>query len=370
MRNNYYQQPYFQGNKSSTYINQMNPIISPNIKQNPQLNLNAINLQSTPQIIPTNKTIKKYLSPMRINRIDRSYYGNGINPKISNVKTFTSFNTPKLLESQNYNSRSLSKKMIRGHNLFPGAIQNLNIMNNIPINESTIKPINRAFANNPNQINNIITNQNIINLTNSNKKSPNLSTNPQINQSLTVNDINIPIINSKVIKSPIPNISNKNPIINQVPNSNLINNAHNANNINIQVPVPNAITAKNPAPNTNIINNPVPISNIINNMPQTPPNILNSSFQNPPNIINNSLPKTPNAFNNIPQNPPNIINNIPQNPPNIINNIPQNPPNYINNPILIILTTQFQTFQILSLIQSKILPILYLKIQLMAYLIQ
>ena len=333
MRNNYYQQPYFQGNKSSTYINQMNPIISPNIKQNPQQNINAIKIQSTPQIIPTNKTIKRYLSPMRINRMDRSYYGNGINPKISNVKTFTSFNTPKLFESQNYNSRSLSKKMMRIHNLFPGPTQNPNIMNNIPINESTIKPINGAFANNSNQINNIITNQNIINLTNSNKKSSNLSTNPQINQSLTVNDINIPIINSNVIKSPIPHISNKNPIINQVPNSNLINNAHNANNINIQVPAPNAITAKNPAPNTNIINNPVPISNIINNMPQTPPGVVNSSFQNSPNIINNSLRKTPNVFNNIPQNPPNIINNIPQNPPNYINNPIPNLPNLINNSV-------------------------------------
>ena len=305
MRNNYFQQPYFQGNKSSTYINQINPIISPNIKQNPQQNIYAINLQSTPQIVPTNKTVKKFLSPMRINRIDDSYFGNGINhPKIPRVGTFTSFNAPKPFGSQNYSSKSLTKNITKSHNLFPGLIQNQNIMGNIPINQSTIKPVNGVFANNPNQMNNIITNQNIINLTNINKQNPNLIANAQINQSLMANNINIPIINSNAIKNPIPNISNKNPIINnQVPNSNLINNiTHNGNNINIQVP--NAITANNPAPNTNIINNPVSI-----NIPQNHPNIINNANPNLPNLINNSV-----------QNPPNII---PKNPinglPNAIN---------------------------------------------------
>jgi hypothetical protein len=242
MRNNYYQQPYFQGNKSSTYINQMNPIIS-NIKQNPRQNIYSINLQSTPQIIPTNKTVKRFLSPPRINRIDNSYFGNDINhPKISRVGTFSSFNTPKPLGSHNYNSKSLTKNITRNHNLLPGLIQNQNIMSNIPINQSTIKPVNGVFANNPNQMNNIITNQNIINLTNGNNQKPNLITNAQINQSLTVNNINNPIINSNAIKNPIPS---NNPIINsQVPNSNLINN----------IQVPNAITANNPASNTNIIN--------------------------------------------------------------------------------------------------------------------
>ena len=65
MRNNYFRRPYFQGNKSSTYINQINQIISPNIKQNSQQNLNAIIVQRTFQIILTNKTIKKFLSLAR-----------------------------------------------------------------------------------------------------------------------------------------------------------------------------------------------------------------------------------------------------------------------------------------------------------------
>ena len=220
----------------------MNPIIS-NINQNPQQNIYSINLQSTPQIIPTNKTVKRFISPPRINRIDNSYFGNNINhPNISRVRTFSSFNTPKPIRSQNYNSKALTKNITRTHNLLPGLIQNQNIMNNIPINQSTIKPVNGVFANNPNQMNNIITNQNIMNLTNGNNQNPNLITNAQINQSLTVNNINNPIINSNVIKNPIPS---NNPIINsQVPNSNLINN----------IQVPNAITANNPASNTTIIN--------------------------------------------------------------------------------------------------------------------
>ena len=250
MRNIQIQQPYFQNPKTTTYTNQMNPII----QQNPSKNVNIINLQTTSQIIPNNK---RYNSPLPMNRIDGNHFTNGINlPKISHINSYTSQNAPALLKSQYYiaNQSNNLNNMIQSHNVIPGTIITPNLVTNLPTNQSTIKPINGTIINNNNQMNDITTNQNIINLINNNTKKANL------NNNITITTIG----NPNIINNQIPNIRN-----NPVSNPNVINNL-----------APNLNTIKSSVPNINIINNAIP----------NPPNIIqNPIINNPPinqNLIN------------------------------------------------------------------------------------
>ena len=364
------QQPFFQRIKPITYANQMNPIIQANINLNPPKNINTINLQSTPQIIPNNKALKRIQSqsPLPTSKIDENHFSNGINlQKILHLKSYTSYDTPKLLGNQNYRTNSFSNNKIKSHNFLPGTISNQNIIGDIPINQSTIKPVNGAIINNPNQTNNIVTNQNVINLIDGNSKNISFINNIQTNQNLTANN---PITNPNIINNSIQKISNhpiQNIINTQIPNSSLNNNSiPKVNTINSQVqnPIiiknqvsnPNIININNTSqnfpniinnspqkttsiiksisPNFNAINNSVHNpSNTQNNIVQNPPNIFHNTALSPPTIINNSGQNPPTVSNNSVQNPPTIINNSIQNPPTVFNNSVQNPPTVINNSV-------------------------------------
>ena len=240
------QQPYnIQRNNSIIY----GPI---NSVPNTPVNTNTIKVITSPQIIPNSRVIKRMKSPIPINRIDVSHFGNQINqqPRIGHINTLTSYNTSLLLGNTNYTNRTFTKQtpiinMIKSRNLINGG------NNNIIINQATIKPINRII-NNPNQMNAVISNQNIVNLINNSTHIPinNIPPNTMINTSkIPLNNIstNQTIINNRIQS---PNIINNMQVNPQLITSHIIPN----NNVNVvsQLPI-------NPVNRVNKIN-PVNIS--------------------------------------------------------------------------------------------------------------
>ena len=240
------QQPYnIQRNNSIIY----GPI---NSVPNTPVNTNTIKVITSPQILPSSRVIKRMQSPIPINRIDVSHFGNQINqqPRIGHINTLTSYNTSQLLGNTNYTNRTFTKQtpiinMIKSRNLINGG------NNNIIINQATIKPINRII-NNPNQMNAVISNQNIVNLINNSTHIPinNIPPNTMINTSkIPLNNIstNQTIINNRIQS---PNIINNMQVNPQLITSHIIPN----NNVNVvsQLPI-------NPVNRVNKIN-PVNIS--------------------------------------------------------------------------------------------------------------
>ena len=240
------QQPYnIQRNNSIIY----GPI---NSVPNTPVNTNTIKVITSPQILPSSRVIKRMQSPIPINRIDVSHFGNQINqqPRIGHINTLTSYNTSQLLGNTNYTNRTFTKQtpiinMIKSRNLMNGG------NNNIIINQATIKPIN-SIINNPNQMNAVISNQNIVNLINNSTHIPinNIPPNTMINTSkIPLNNIstNQTIINNRIQS---PNIINNMQVNPQLITSHIIPN----NNVNVvsQLPI-------NPVNRVNKIN-PVNIS--------------------------------------------------------------------------------------------------------------
>ena len=240
------QQPYnIQRNNSIIY----GPI---NSVPNTPVNTNTIKVITSPQILPSSRVIKRMQSPIPINRIDVSHFGNQINqqPRIGHINTLTSYNTSQLLGNTNYTNRTFTKQtpiinMIKSRNLINGG------NNNIIINQATIKPIN-SIINNPNQMNAVISNQNIVNLINNSTHIPinNIPPNTMINTSkIPLNNIstNQTIINNRIQS---PNIISNMQVNPQLITSHIIPN----NNVNVvsQLPI-------NPVNRVNQIN-PVNIS--------------------------------------------------------------------------------------------------------------
>ena len=266
MMNIQIQQPYSQRNNSISYA----PV---NSMPNTPVNSSTIKVITSPQIFQNSRVIKRVQSPIPINRIDVSNLRNGVNPqqRIGHINTLTAYNTAQILGNPNYANKTFTKQspvinMIKSHN---GEINN-----NIVVHQTTIKPVNRII-NYPNQINAVISNQNIVNLINNNTKIP----------------------------------------INNIPHSTIINTAN--------IPLNNIST------NQTLINNNIPNPNIVNNM-QINPQIITSHVVIPNNNINNMISQVPiNPVNKIdPINQINPVNRVNQyNPLNISS---PNMNNYIN----------------------------------------
>ena len=231
MMNIQIQQPYYQRNNSISYA----PISS---VPNATINSNNLKVISSPQIVPSSGVIKRVQSPPPISRINVSDFGNVINqqPRMGHINTLTSFDRTQLLGNTHYANRTFTKQsqvlnMIKSHKLVNGG------MNNIIVQQATIKPIN-TIINNPNQINPVISNQNIVNLINNSSKVPinNIPTSTiitntskvPINNITTITSTNMQI-NPQIITSHIvPN----NNVISQVP-LNPVNRANQINPLNV-----------------------------------------------------------------------------------------------------------------------------------------
>ena len=231
MMNIQIQQPYYQRNNSISYA----PISS---VPNATINSNNLKVIASPQIVPSSGVIKRVQSPPPISRINVSHFGNVVNqqPRMGHINTLTSFDRTQLLGNTHYANRTFTKQspvlnMIKSHKLVNGG------MNNIIVQQATIKPIN-TIINNPNQINPVISNQNIVNLINNSSNVPinniptrtiitNTSKVP-INNITTITSTNMQI-NPQIITSHIvPN----NNVISQVP-LNPVNRANQINPLNV-----------------------------------------------------------------------------------------------------------------------------------------
>ena len=250
MMNIQIQQPYYQRNNSISYA----PISS---VPNATINSNNLKVISSPQIVPSSGVIKRVQSPPPISRINVSHFGNVINQqsRMGHINTLTSFDRTQLLGNTHYANRTFTKQsqvlnMIKSHKLVNGG------MNNIIVQQATIKPIN-TIINNPNQINPVISNQNIVNLINNSSKVPinNIPTSTiitntskvPINNITTITSTNMQI-NPQIITSHIvPN----NNVISQVP-LNPVNRANQINPLNVSSQNMNSYINLNTSP---VINN-------------------------------------------------------------------------------------------------------------------
>ena len=249
MMNIQIQQPYYQRNNSISYA----PISS---VPNATINSNNLKVISSPQIVPSSGVIKRVQSPPPISRINVSHFGNVINQqsRMGHINTLTSFDRTQLLGNTHYANRTFTKQsqvlnMIKSHKLVNGG------MNNIIVQQATIKPIN-TIINNPNQINPVISNQNIVNLINNSSKVPinNIPTSTiitntskvPINNITTITSTNMQI-NPQIITSHIvPN----NNVISQVP-LNPVNRANQINPLNVSSQNMNSYINLNTSPAIN-----------------------------------------------------------------------------------------------------------------------
>ena len=250
MMNIQIQQPYYQRNNSISY----GPI---NSVPNATINSHNLKVIASPQIVPSSRIIKRVQSPTPISRIDVSHIGNVVNqqPRIGHINTLTSYDT-QLLGNTHYTNRTFTKQspvlnMIKSHKLVNGG------MNNIIVQQTTIKPIN-SIINNPNQMNAVISNQNIVNLINNGSNAPinNIPTNTIITNTskVPINNITTTISNHNMQVNPqiiTSHIVPNNNVISQVP-FNPVNAVNQINPLNVPSQNMNSYINLNTSP---IINN-------------------------------------------------------------------------------------------------------------------
>ena len=285
MMNIQMQQPIIQRNNSISFA----PI---NSMPNASTNANNIRAITSPQIFPNSNAIKRVQSPIPLTRIDVSHYRNGVNQqqRIGRINTLTSYNTAQILGSPNYTNRTFTKQspvinMIKSHNA--------GINNKIIVQQATVKPINRII-NNPNQINAVISNQNIVNLINNSTHVPinNIPQNTIINTSkIPLNNIPNPTIinnnmrvNPQIITSHIVPNNNVN-MISQIPLNTIntitkINQINPINKVNQYNPV---ISSQNMNPYTNLNIKPG-VGGIVPGVSIMAPQIIPNNNLLPPNM--------------------------------------------------------------------------------------
>ena len=285
MMNIQMQQPIIQRNNSISFA----PI---NSMPNASTNANNIRVITSPQIFPNSNAIKRVQSPIPLTRIDVSHYRNGVNQqqRIGRINTLTSYNTAQILGSPNYTNRTFTKQspvinMIKSHNA--------GINNKIIVQQATVKPINRII-NNPNQINAVISNQNIVNLINNSTHVPinNIPQNTIINTSkIPLNNIPNPTIinnnmrvNPQIITSHIVPNNNVN-MISQIPLNTIntitkINQINPINKVNQYNPV---ISSQNMNPYTNLNIKPG-VGGIVPGVSIMAPQIIPNNNLLPPNM--------------------------------------------------------------------------------------
>jgi len=246
--------------KSIALLNPINQIPPNSPQPKKSILFNNIIQANIPQVISTNNAIKRYPTPITIRRNPTM---NGISTAtLKNFNTFTAYNTPKIIGSQNY---------------LNGAITNLNNPNNL----IRVNPLVNG------NMNNIVTNQNIIN--NAQINNPimkNMVINPNLTNTITSikspNIVNNMAINQKLI-STIRSIKGPN-LINNLPNTQnvIINNVNNNANANINsmnlVQIPSLVKT-NKTINSMVLN-----QNTIKSINRVPTNISYT--------INNSLNPT------------------------------------------------------------------------------
>ena len=348
MRSFQLQRPqYYPRSHSISYIN---PAI-PNPQPNYQPNIHTIKVINPPQI---NKRYEAMLPLIKSN-----YLANGINPReIGIIKNYPNYSSStKLVEIPQYSNRTYLStnpinQMIKTKNV---TIPNQNGVNSIVINPATVNIVNRSM-NPPNNMNNLVTNQNVVRIINGN---PNIGTANYMVTTITSNVgdnlgsqniINSQSQNPNIIKIISTVKSENNQIQNQIPNQIQIQNQV-PNQIQIQSQVPNQIQIQSQVPN--------PIQSQVPNQIQIQsqvPNQIQIQNQVPNQIqiqsqVPNGIPTQTQAPNPIPnyatnQNSYSFIPNlgiapqtqnnavIPQT--NIVNtsiaNIPPNPLNNLREP--------------------------------------